>query len=324
MRVLLAIDGSASSDAARKLVASLDWPEGTCIRVVAVVEQINLAFAGLSPYPVRDIDESEISASLSSTLIAAVTSLESDGRGVEGRLVRGRPGTEIVEQAVDFRAELIVLGSRGLGRLGAMLLGSVSAEVVDHAPCPVLVARSGSVGRILLAVDGSASSRLAVDHLGGTGYLAGRPVEVIAVGPSLLARGSALPAAAPAMAADLAGRLGQFDDARAVELRERTEATAASAAEQLLRDGLHARWSVSAGEPAHEIIEAAASLGCDLIVMGSRGLTGLQRIMLGSVARNVLLHTPTSVLIVREPVRERLPEQRRVREARQAAPTLAG
>jgi nucleotide-binding universal stress UspA family protein len=192
-----------------------------------------------------------------------------------------------------------------------MVLGSVSAEVVDHAPCPVLVARSDRATRILLAVDGSASSRLAVDHLGGTGYLAGHPVEVLAVGP-------AIPSSTPVAAPDLSGALAADHAARVSESRERTEATAATAAEDLRRDGLTVRWSISAGDPAHEIIDAAASLGCDLIVMGSRGLTGVQRILLGSVARNVLLHTPASVLIVREPVRERLPERRRVREPRRA------
>jgi nucleotide-binding universal stress UspA family protein len=321
MRVVLAIDGSASSDAARKLVGSLEWPEGTCIRVVGVVEPITLAAAGLSPYPVRDIDESEISTALATTLAAAVTSLEADGRGVEARLLRGRPASLIVEQAAEFRAELIVVGNRGLGRLGSMLLGSVSAEVVDHAPCPVLVARSSQAGRILLAVDGSASSRRAVDHLGGTGYLAGHPVEVITVGPSLLARDSSIPTPAPVIAAELAGRLAEHDSAQARVVRERTEATAASAAEQLMRDGFEARWSISTGDPAHEIIEAAGSLGCDLIVLGSRGLTGLQRVLLGSVARNVLIHTHASVLIVREPVRVRLPVRGRVRAPKQALVT---
>jgi hypothetical protein len=57
--------------------------------------------------------------------------------------------------------------------------------------------------------------------------------------------------------------------------------------------------------------------------MGSRGLTGLDRLLLGSVARNVLLHTGASVLIVREPVRERLPEDREVTAPR-ALPTPVG
>jgi nucleotide-binding universal stress UspA family protein len=62
--------------------------------------------------------------------------------------------------------------------------------------------------------------------------------------------------------------------------------------------------AVSEGDAAHQIVVRATNVGSDLIVMGSRGMTGLRRILIGSVARNVLLHAPTSVLIVREPLRE--------------------
>ena len=80
------------------------------------------------------------------------------------------------------------------------------------------------------------------------------------------------------------------------------------------------QWSTGSGDPAHEIIEAARDVGCSLIVMGSRGLTGLDRLLTGSVARNVLLHSPTSVLIVREPIRDRQPEHERERVRQVALP----
>ena len=86
------------------------------------------------------------------------------------------------------------------------------------------------------------------------------------------------------------------------------DAIAAQAAEDLAADGYRVRWSISRGDAAHEIIEAARALDADLVVLGSRGLTGLARLRLGSVARNVLLHTPSSVLIVRGPVRVRHPQ----------------
>ena len=57
MRVLLAIDGSESSDAAYRLVASLRWPEATVVQVVAVVEPMSSLLAGLSPYAIEGADE---------------------------------------------------------------------------------------------------------------------------------------------------------------------------------------------------------------------------------------------------------------------------
>lgn len=316
MRVLLAIDGSAPSDVARQLVASLKWPDGTCVRVVAVSEPMSAVLTGLGGVASADADDQAIGSSLDARLADVAATLESPSVAVETRRLQGRPATVIVQQAEAFSAQLIVLGSRGLGRLRSMLLGSVSAEVVDHAPCPVLVARAPSVGTILLPVDGSASAQRAVDHLGGTHYLAGHRVEVMTVGP--LIHSEVLPQS-PEMT-DWAARHQHF---RAVQERRRTETLAAAAAEQLKRDGFDARWSISVGDAAHEIIRAAEDLRCDLIVMGSRGLTGLDRLLLGSVARNVLLHTGASVLIVREPVRERLPEDREVTAPR-ALPSPVG
>jgi nucleotide-binding universal stress UspA family protein len=200
-----------------------------------------------------------------------------------------------------------------------MVLGSVSAEVVDHAPCPVLVARRPSVGKILLATDGSASARLAIDHLGATRYLAGHRVDVISVGP-IVHGVTAFWYRAPGMTESAARVQGD----RVVEARHETESRAASVAQELRFDGVDAHWTISVGDPAHEIIEAAANMGCDLIVVGSRGLTGLDRILLGSVARNVLLHARASVLIVREPVRERLPERPHEEVVSLAAASAAG
>jgi nucleotide-binding universal stress UspA family protein len=301
MRVLLAVDGSASSDTARNLVASLAWPEATVIRILAVAEPMSAVVAGLSPYAATEFDERPIVGSLETRIHGAAALLARPGRTVETVVLPGRPASVIVEQARELRADLIVVGSRGLGRLRSMLLGSVSAEVVDHAPCAVLVARSASIGPVLVAADGSDSSRRAIEHLADAKYLAGHPIHVLSVG-------HLLHAGLPYWAVNVADTKSAAYEQLAAEDRRRTETHAARAAEELARDGYDVRWTIGGGDPAHEIIEAAENLSCDLIVMGSRGLTGLDRVLLGSVARNVLLHAPASVLIVREPVRERAVE----------------
>jgi nucleotide-binding universal stress UspA family protein len=313
MRVLLATDGSASSDIARNLATTLAWPAASLIRVVAVVEPMSAVLTGMSPYASTEIDDRAIATALELRLADTARHLSRTGCTIETRLLHGRPASVIVEEAQDLRADLIVVGSRGLGRLRSMLLGSVSAEVVDHAPCPVLVARASTIGPMLVAVDGSDSARRAVEHLVDTTYLTGHRLHVLTVGPVLHA---GLPTwaidstdAAAATVRDLAG-----------EERRRAETHAARAAEELGRAGYEVRWALGAGDPAHEIIEAAGAFGCDLIVLGSRGLTGLDRVLLGSVARNVLHHAAASVLVVREPVRERATAP--VRE-RATLPTLA-
>jgi nucleotide-binding universal stress UspA family protein len=301
MRVLLALDGSPSSDAACQLAGSLAWPEGTVIQVVAVAEPaVELIAPLLVSAPAIGSLDRQTHDDLERILDRAVASLEKPSLVAHRTVLVGRPATLIVDAARDFGAELVVVGSRGHGPLSSMLLGSVSAEVVDHAPCPVLVVRRPVADSILVAVDGSASALAAVTYLTSNRIFAGRTVEVLAVATS-----AALPGASTlGIVSDLA--IESFEQRRR-EDRDRAEAIAAGAAEKLRDDGYHARSSISNGNAAHEIIEAAESFGSGLIVMGSRGHTGLARIVLGSVARNVLLHTAASVLIVHEPIRPRAP-----------------
>jgi nucleotide-binding universal stress UspA family protein len=64
--------------------------------------------------------------------------------------------------------------------------------------------------------------------------------------------------------------------------------------------GIPATAHVRTGDVAHEILDAASDHGADLVITGSRGLGALDRLLLGSVARNVLTHFDGSVLIMRE------------------------
>jgi nucleotide-binding universal stress UspA family protein len=202
----------------------------------------------------------------------------------------------LIEAATEMRAELVVAGSRGRGPIASMVLGSVSGELVDHAPCPVLVCRGGTGRSVLVAVDGSQSAQAAVTFLVASRLFAAEPLEVLSVAPDVRstffsdASGGAGPRSLPPYME------GTFE-------RQRAEDHAAAAAERLVAAGYRAAWSISVGDPAREIIDVATAFDSGLIVMGSRGLTGLDRIVLGSVARNVLLHASTSVLIVHEPIR---------------------
>ena len=299
MRILLATDGSPSAAAASRLAAGLHWPSGSVIDVVGVCDAHD---EGLCP------DSEEVAAAVGE----AVAVLTKAGLIARRLVLTGRPATLIVDVASDFRAELVIVGSRGLGPLASMLLGSVSAEVVDHAPCPVLVVRDPEIRSVLVAVDGSGPARAAVDYLSSTRILAGRRVEVLSVAHG---RTTVPPELMTTLPVAIGGADGLFREER--EERERTEVHAALAADELRRSGHDTRWSISCGNAAHEIVTTANSLDASLIVMGSRGLTGISRVVLGSVARNVLLHTPASVLIVHEPLREDSPERRRaVRPAR--------
>jgi nucleotide-binding universal stress UspA family protein len=88
--------------------------------------------------------------------------------------------------------------------------------------------------------------------------------------------------------------------AEAIDLREVAEGVLARAARELEAEGVEVDTHAREGDPAHVIIEAAEELDAELIVVGSRGLTGLERFLLGSVSSKLAQHAPTSLMVVRD------------------------
>ncbi|HEX2142259.1 MAG TPA: universal stress protein [Candidatus Limnocylindria bacterium] len=317
MRVLLAYDGSACADAARDLVARLPLPAGSTISMVTVLARGPELF-GAPDFAIVPADASEpesvLVAGLQEMLGQAAAPLRTTERRVDTRVLRGRPASAILQEAEALRPDLIVVGSRGHGPLATMVLGSVSTEIVDHASCPVLVARHPAVRRAVVAVDGSTSAERAIAALRRWPILAAIPTRVVAVGPSA----GQLPSA---VSSPLSPSRPLLDEPNVDRERERLGAAARWAADELREAGMPVSVDLRAGDPAQEIIASAEQEGANLIVIGSRGLSALPRLLLGSVARKVLLHAPQSVLVVR-PARERAERRQPARE-RSAIPAGA-
>jgi nucleotide-binding universal stress UspA family protein len=295
MRVLIAYDGSAGSTEAVALAESTAWPNDSRMRVVTVIEPPVTAISGPLDRGVAytpELDEA-ITTSANAVLREAVDRLGSPDRSVDGQVLRGRPASAIADHARDFDADLVIIGSRGHGTIASLLLGSVSSEVVDHAPCPVLVARNTSVHGVVFATDESTSARAAEEILAGWPIFAGAPIRVVSVAEVIHPWTTGI---APTM-------YQQALDAYAADLREAKvehERIAEDAAARLREAERSADAEMRAGDAAVEIVAVAAQQAADLIVLGSRGRAGLTRILLGSVARNVLSGSAASVLIVRD------------------------
>lgn len=295
MRILVGTDGSDPAaigiEAARDLAAQSHAE----LRIVAVVPPTGELFGTAWPADMI-VDPEPIER-------AACQQLEEYLRDQVGRtpaeistssiLRRGRPATEIVAEAVGWRADLIVVGSRGHGALGSILLGSVSEEVIDRSPVPVLVARTPRLRRLILAVDGSPAAESATDFLIRDGSFSGFDVSVLHVAPPdwpwWLGAGSVGPASVGAVLENNAA------------IRSRQAAAVERATRILSTSGLNARSGARVGDAADELVRAATELDADTIVIGSRGQTGLTRLVLGSVARHVVRHAPASVLVVHAP-----------------------
>ena len=295
MRVLLAYDGSLGAMEAVRLAEEIAWPNGSSIRVVNVIEPAMVPTSG--PWDRGAAFAPELDAAITAyahdTMRDVVEHLGSFDISVEGVVLRDRAASGIIDAARDLRADLVIVGSRGHGTIASLLLGSVSSEVVDHASCPVLLARSATLNQIVFATDGSPSAQAAEALLAQWAIFGGPPIRVVSVADVTHPWTTGI---APTM-------YGQVLDAYAADLRgakEEHQRIAADAAKRLREAGRDAHAEMRAGDAAGEIVAVAKQRGADLIVLGSRGRTGLTRLLLGSVARNVLSGSAASVLIVRD------------------------
>jgi nucleotide-binding universal stress UspA family protein len=296
MRILIAVDGSGPSELGRDLAADAHWPDGSSLRVMAALEIGGALFGApwyaVAPANVDELEERYV-RELEGVVAETAQRVARPGLVVTSTVLRGRAATSIVDEARRFNADLVVVGSRGHGTLESMLLGSVSAEVVDHAPCPVLVARRPRLRSILLADDGSAGARAAAQKVVGWPVFDGLPVRVVSVAPTSAAwEPSFLTASEPT---DREAYVERHQ--AAVEAHQRI---ADDTARRLTGAGRASVTDIRVGDAAHEIVAASRDADVDLIVIGTRGHTGIARLVLGSVARNVVHHARCSVLVVPE------------------------
>jgi nucleotide-binding universal stress UspA family protein len=292
MKILLATDGSPSATQAEMLAATTSWPDGVEIDVLCVDQLLDREI-DLSPQRFADA-HGAVRRAIDDRLAALVERLNGPGRTVRARVIFGRPATAIVDEARKLGSELIIIGSHNHGAFAALTLGSVAAEVADHAPCPVLVARRPTLGPIVLGHDGSDGARHAEGLVTSWPFLARESVRVVSVSPLVP---SWYAGASAGMGPVIDGEfLQKLLDEQHAELRRIADAAAA----RLVEHGVKASADARDGSVADGLLDAIADAKAELVVVGSRGNTGLTRLLLGSVARTVLYQARCSVLIVRD------------------------
>ncbi|HEX7473110.1 MAG TPA: universal stress protein [Candidatus Limnocylindrales bacterium] len=296
MRVLVAIDGSAPAAQALDLVAHTAWPDGTTIRVAEAIESGAGSFGG--PWPSvamieTDTLDNDLRAEAERNVLHGRTGLARPGLTIESAVLRGRASSAIVGEANAMPADLIVVGSRGHGTIESMLLGSVSIEVIDHSPIPVLVARGHGIERVVLAWDGSSCAARAADLVCHWPIFGRAEIHVLAVAEITVPWWTGFPEpGSPEL-------MPMYLEAANASRRERNE-LADEMTRRLEAAGLRVEEDHREGDAATQIIAAAREWPADMIVLGTHGRTGLARLVIGAVARNVLHHAPCSVLIVPE------------------------
>jgi nucleotide-binding universal stress UspA family protein len=200
------------------------------------------------------------------------------------RLELGSPAEVIVTAAEQDKVDLIVMGARGVGPIKERLLGSVSHRVLTLAPCAKLIVNGPvkAMTKVLLSLQGPHDMEAAIRFLQLKPFH--EPVQL-----SLL---TVLPSVRPPWPVGTAAA-EQLEERALQSAREFIE----DVANRLRSLGYEARGRAVLGTPAGMILQEAATLRSDVILMGSRGKKGAMRFMLGSVSHAVLHQMPCPILI---------------------------
>lgn len=206
----------------------------------------------------------------------------------------GSPSSQLLTKADEWRPDLIVVGSHGRSLVGRLILGSISHRVIIEAHCSVRVARghdveSDSPVRIIIGVDGSEGAEAAVRAVAARDWPAGSEAMLVAVYDPVVptAVGQFIPTVVEWVDED-----NESEQARAQRILDSSE-------QLLCAAKLKVATEVRVGDPRHILVKEAERWKADCIFVGARGLSRLDRFLLGSVSTAVSSRAHCSVEVVR-------------------------
>ena len=288
MKIVVAIDSSPSSEVVLNEVVARPWPKDTTMRILNVLDLFSFPSGVGGIGPVTDEEARRAEAMVKSAADrCAVT-----GADIATAITEGYPATSIVEYAHHESADFVVVGSHGHSNIARFLLGSVAQGVVRGAHCSVEIVRArNSEGRggmrILLGTDGSDYSMAAAESISSRPWPEGTEVKVVGAVKVIAA------------AADPWYPVGDVS-VRLLEEHTRQAQEHVETCEKIMREaGLKATGAVLTDSPKASLVDEARDWGADLVVVGSHGRRGLNRILMGSVSEAIAMHAPCSVDVIR-------------------------
>ncbi|CAN5153503.1 universal stress protein [soil metagenome] len=279
-RILLPTDGSEDAIRATEAASDLAKRSGAELHVVHVWHDVR-GFA-------HDFVKRELKRQGQEILDEQVEKIRASGGEVaKAHIRKGRTSNEVIALCKEIDVGLLVVGSRGLGTVQRILMGSQSEEIVHHAQVPVLVLTGAEnfwpPAQIVVGEDFSDDARKAGELAAGIGKLYEAAGLLVYSHPDL-------PEVPPGETRSTVQNL--------TEMRERDESMLedrAGALEGIL--GSRPETRISGGYPANVLLEASQDLRPSLVAVGSRGLTGIMRTRLGSVSTKVVTAAQGPVLV---------------------------
>lgn len=145
VRIIIGLDGSPDAELAMEVVAERTWPAGSEAHLLTVLDnRLSILTPSLIPRLARwssAADSVDDQAWVDRMMKAATDKLETAGLKISCEVVRGAPSQRLLDAAVDWEADCIVMGARGLTGIERFLIGSVSSDVAVRANCSVEVVR---------------------------------------------------------------------------------------------------------------------------------------------------------------------------------------
>ena len=288
--VVVAVDGSAASHNAVRWAANTANKRGIPLRLASsyTMPQFLYAEGMVPPQELFDDLQSETMEKIDEA--RAIAHEVAPELKIGHTIAEGSPIDMLLDMSRDVT--MIVMGSRGLGGLSGMVMGSVSAAVVSHASCPVVVVRedntvdeSTKYGPVVIGVDGSDVSQKATEIAFA---------EADARGAELVAVHTWMDMQVQASLAGLSAAQQQWEEVEREQIDMLTERL------QPLTErypNVEVRKVITRDRPVRALVEN--SEGAQLLVVGSHGRGGFKGMLLGSTSRALLQSAPCPMMVVR-------------------------
>lgn len=284
-RILLATDGSDHTRRAAEYVRTLADRFGAEVHVLAVADVDSVSFA----FDTGGVEQ-EVAGRLTRQCEGWAAATGEFVDAAETAVHSGTPREAVLDYAAEHDVDLLAMGTHGRTGIRRYVIGSVTEHVLRRAAAPVLTARAdepangGDITRVLVPTDGSEAADAAVDHALAVADACGAALRVLSVVDTRTL--AAQPDLAP-------------PDAVVESLEEQSEHAVNEVTERCTAAGLSPETTIARGPPSRAICADAAEHDADLVVMGTRGRSGLDRVLLGSVTERTVRHAPVPVMAVR-------------------------
>jgi len=284
-RLLLATDGSLFSEGAIREAIRLAKRCSSKLAAISVIET-NPEYETIAP---QLLEKAEKAAR--GHLESVKAQAKKEGVEITTSILEGEDSYNFIsDEAVKNKTTMIIMGRRGKTGLKRLVIGSTTARVIGHAPCNVLVvpqAAQVEFKNILVATDGSRYAAAAASEAIGIAKKNKSKLIVLAVVPS-----------ESMQPMDIVHSQMSRDAIAEKELSV-AENSAKAVKEAAQKEGVAVEAFIMGGKPADAIVQTAKEKNVDVIMLGSHGKTGIDKLLMGSVAERVIVLAACAVLVVK-------------------------